>query len=118
MNADQPVDVAKAVLDELRGRVGIGEAITAPEMAFHLNVPEREVRRVIATHSGDWAKVGLVVIGAPGAGFYVASKDEEIRRRRCLLVSLELQAKTKRQDFEALMRAAGFGGLIEKGAEA
>lgn len=121
MSAQEPKDVAKLVYEELRKRQGRDEAITAPALAELLSqrhddtqIDERQVRRVIASHSQQWAEQGLVLVGVPGSGFHAATEVEELSAYYRYLIALRCQAADKVMRFECTLKKAGFGGLIER----
>ena len=83
---------AARVLQQLRGRIGKENAVTARQLAIETGSNERQVRRIIAAKCSEWGREhGLVLVCAGNVGFYVATEAEEVGRRRELLVRLALQ---------------------------
>jgi hypothetical protein len=96
----------------LNGHWGEENAISAPDIGLALGLPEREVRKIIATEFREWIAGRGLAIGLSGVGFFFMTDAEQAMRKQLSLLSLELEAKCKRRDFQNGMRLAGLGGLV------
>lgn len=56
------------------GHLGAARGITARHLAGRLNVPERQVRKLITELRED----GIAVCGEPRTGYYIAATAEEL----------------------------------------
>lgn len=104
---------AGEIWDALRGCRGEDMAITGPQIAAALDIPERRVRRLIAAHFQEWAqKYKIVLLSKPGKGFFLATDAEQIQRDHVKDVRLMLAQKDRLHRKEQMARAAGFGGVL------
>lgn len=85
------------ILEVIRGRIGVENCISAPDICRELRWPigrEREVRRIIATESMLW---DVEIIEKAGSGYCVAKDYEEIEENIHWLDELAKTAAQKAQ---------------------
>ena len=106
MNADGS-PLQKRIAGALVGRYGPERAVSSHWLAKELGVNEREIRRVIAEEYKAFARTGMMIVSKCGNGFYLATEAEQLAEMRLTLKRIELAAKARVQDFDAVMREAG-----------